>query len=149
MKVILLEDVRGTGKKGDIINASDGYARNYLIPKKLAQPATTANLNAIDKQKRALEHKKETDKANALELKKQFTDLCVKVYARTGEGGKLFGSITNQEIAQALKDQCGIDLDKRKVLLDEPIKKLGQAQCTVRLFADVSTSLKLEILAKE
>lgn len=149
MKVILLQDVRGSGKKGDIINASDGYARNFLFPKKLAQEATAANLNAIERQKAATAHRFEEDKKQALELKKKFADMKVTVSVRAGEGGKLFGAVTNQEVADALKATYGLEIDRRKILLpDGGIKQTGDAVCEVRLFPEISAALKLQVVAK-
>lgn len=150
MKVILLEDVRGSGKKGDIINASDGYARNYLFPKKLAQEATAANLNAIERQKAAATHRRETERQEALELKKKFAAMKVTVRVRAGENGKLFGAVTNQEIADALAAAYGLQIDRRKILLpDGGIKQTGPAQCEVRLFPEISATLKLDVEPKQ
>ena len=149
MKVILLEDVRGSGKKGDIINASDGYARNYLFPKKLAQEATSANLNAIERQKAAASHRFETEKQEALVLKNKFADMKVTVRVRAGENGKLFGTVTNQEVADALEAAYGVKVDRRKILLpDGGIKQTGESQCEVRLFPEISATLKLDVVAK-
>lgn len=149
MKVILLADVRGSGKKGDIINTSDGYARNYLFPKKLAQEATAANLNAIERQKAAQAHRHEEERKQALELKKKFVDMKVAVSVRAGEGGRLFGAVTNQEVADALEAAYGIKVDRRKILLpDGGIKQTGPSQCEVRLFPEISATLKLDVIAK-
>lgn len=149
MKVIFLEDVRGSGKKGDILNVSDGYARNFLFPKKLATEATAQNLNSIEKQKKAVVHKKEQEKQSALELRAKMKDIEVAVAVRAGEGGRLFGSVTNQEIADALKEQHGIDIDRRKIVLENAIKQTGPAQCEIKLFAEVSANLKLNIVERK
>ncbi|MBE5760940.1 MAG: 50S ribosomal protein L9 [Clostridiales bacterium] len=146
MKVVLLADVRGSGKKDDIINVSDGYARNFLFPKKLAAEATPEMLNSLKKQKAAQAHKQDVDKANAQELAKKFADMKVTVPVKCGDNGKLFGAVTNTEIADALKKQYGIDLDKRKIVIDTPIKQLGDAKCVAKLYAEVSATLKLDIV---
>lgn len=148
MDLILLEDVRGTGKKGDIVKVNDGYARNFLLPKKLAQEASAGNLNAIRKQKEAQAHKVEQDRQNAIAIRAQVKTITLQVAARCGDGGRLFGAVTNQEIADALKAQHGIELDKRKIAIPEPIKKLGPTTCELKLFADVSATLKLDIVEK-
>lgn len=148
MKVILLQDVRGSGKKGDVINVSDGYARNFLFPKKLAQEATAENVHAIEKQKSAQAHKKETDRQAALKQKQEISGKTVKVAVRAGENGKLFGAVTGQEVADAIKAQLGLDIDKRKIVLDGAIKQLGPAKCELKLFAEVSAPITLEIVAK-
>ncbi len=146
MKVILLQDVRGTGKKDAIVEVSDGYARNFLFPKKLASEATAQTMNVIRKQRQAAEHKTETDRKAAQELKAKMKDMLVKVPAKCGESGRLFGAVTNQEIADALKAQYGITLDRRKIVITGAIKQLGEAECEVKLFTEVSAQLKLEII---
>ena len=147
MKVILLKDIKGTGKKDQIIEASDGFARNYLFPRKLAIEATGANLNAIETAKSAQSHRKEVEKKEAQELAKKMGEMSVDVYVRAGENGKLYGKVTNQEIADALKAKYGIDVDKRKITVDG-IKNVGPAEAVVKLYPEVSAKLKLNIAAK-
>ena len=147
MKVILLKDIKGTGKKDQIIEASDGYARNYLFPRKLAVEASSANLNAIETAKSAQNHRKEVEKKEAQELAKKMAEMSVDVYVRAGENGKLYGKVTNQEVADALKAKYGIDVDKRKITVDG-IKNVGPAEAVVKLYPEVSAKLKLNIAAK-
>ena len=147
MKVILLKDIKGTGKKDQIIEASDGYARNYLFPRKLAVEASSANLNAIETAKSAQNHRKEVEKKEAQELAKKMADMCVDVAVRAGENGKLFGKVTNQEVADALKAKYAIEVDKRKITVDG-IKNVGPAEAVVKLYPEVSAKLKLNIVAK-
>jgi large subunit ribosomal protein L9 len=149
MKVILLEDVRGSGKKDDIVNVSDGYARNFLFPKKLAVEATAQNMNAIRKQKEALAHKKEEERKEALALRAKMKDMVVTVPVKAGESGRLFGAVTNQEVADALKAQHGIAIDRRKLNIASSIKQTGPAECEAKLFPEISTVLKLNIVARE
>lgn len=148
MKVILLQDIKGTGKKDQIIEASDGFARNYLFPRKLAVEANAANLNSVQNKKKALDHKKEVEKQKALEYAKQLGQKSVTVEVRAGENGRLFGKVTNQEIADALKAQHGIEIDKRKISVDT-IKELGEAVAEVRLYPEVSTKIKLNVVARD
>lgn len=148
MKVILLQDVRGSGKKGELINVSDGYARNFLFPKKLAQEATDQNIGALKREKDAAVRKQELEKAEADRLREELKKLKVDVPVKAGENGRLFGAVTNQEIADALEKQAGIRIDKRRIDIGGAIKQTGEATCTVRLFAGVSVELGLNIIAK-
>ena len=141
MKVILKEDVRGQGKKGQIINVSDGYARNYLFPRKLAIEATAGELNAIKLHDDAVAKKAERDKENARALASKLSSMPVKVSMKAGSTGKLFGSVTPKEIAECLKAQHGADVDSRKIVLDEPIKAYGTYEVKVKLFPDVQGTL--------
>ena len=125
MKVILLSDVKGQGKKGEIVNVSDGYARNFLFPRNLAQEANAQNLNSAQVRQDAAAHKKAVEKKNAEELAAQLADRGVTIQAKCGSTGRLFGAITNAEIAEALSAQTGLDIDKKKVVLQNPIKELG------------------------
>ena len=147
MKVILLKDIKGTGKKDQIIEASDGYARNYLFPRKLAVEASSANLNAIETAKSAQNHRKEVEKKEAQELAKKMADMCVDVAVRAGENCKLFGKVTYQEVADALRAKYAIEVDKRKITVDG-IKNVGPAEAVVKLYPEVSAKLKLNIVAK-
>ena len=125
MKVILQKDVKGTGKAGEIASVNDGYARNFLIPKGLAIPADANNINAALVKKSADKHRLEMQRKRAKELADDMSGITVKVYAKAGENGKLFGSIGVAEIAEALKTQHDIEVDKKKIRLEEPIKSLG------------------------
>lgn len=145
MKVILEKDVKGLGKAGDIANASDGYARNYLIPRGLAVEASSGNLNTIKQQKQAEEKRKSEELAKAEKLKERLEKLTVNIKAKSGEGGRLFGSITNKEIADMLKQQHQITLDKRKISLPEPIKDLGETVVEVKVYPNVAGTLKVKV----
>lgn len=145
MKVILLEDVSGKGKAGDIVNVSDGYARNFLFPKKLAQEATAGNLNAAKQRLAAKEHKKAVDKQNAQDVAKELNGKTVTIKGKRGDGGKLFGAVTAKEIAAALKDQYGYDIDKKKFTVPT-IKELGEYTIPVKLYAEVSTEIKVNVV---
>ena len=145
MKVILLKDIQGTGKKDQIIEASDGFARNYLFPRKLAVEASNANLNAIETAKSAQSHRKEVEKEEAKVLAKKMSDMTVEIAVRAGENGRLFGKVTNQEVADALKAKYGMEVDKRKISIDT-IKEVGDAEAVVKLYPEVSAKLKLKIV---
>lgn len=145
MKVILLKDVKGQGKKGEIVSVSDGYARNYLFPRDLAQEATAQNLNSAQVKQEAAAHKKEMEKKNAQEMAKQLENKGVVIKAKCGSTGRLFGAITNAEIAEALNQQTGLELDKKKVVLANPIKELGEYTITVKLYAGVQATIGLKV----
>ncbi len=146
MKVILNEDVKGKGKKGDIVSVSDGYARNFLFPKKLAREATTENLNAARISKGAQKHKKDVEKQTAADAAEKIRGLTVTVQAKTGGAGRLFGAITAKEVAAALKEEHGIDIDKRKFVMDH-IKEIGEYTVQVKVYAEISSDLK--VIVKE
>ena len=145
MNVILLEDVKGSGKKGDIINSSDGYARNFLLPKKLAIEANQANLTVLKNQKEAIEHKKAVNKDNATKLKERLEAAEIKIQAKSGDNGKLFGAVTSMDIEKAIKEQTKIEVEKRKIVLDEAIKTVGTYDITVKLFEEVSAKIKVTV----
>lgn len=147
MKVILLNDVKGSGKAGDIVDVSDGYARNFLFPKKLAAPANTENINSQQIKNNALVHKQETAKHDAQELAKNISNMPLVIKVKTGENGRLFGSITASEIAEEFMKQYDIQLDKKKIVLKEHIKETGKYEIPVKLFANVSSVLKIEVEA--
>lgn len=149
MKVILLEDLPGTGKKDQIIEVSDGYARNFLLPRKKALEATATQLNAIKTAKAAQVHKRDMERQEALAQAERFKELTVTVPVKAGSAGRLFGAVTSQEVSDALKAQHGIELDKRKVVIADPIKSLGEAKVSVKLYPEISASLKLNIVAAE
>ncbi|KGP76388.1 50S ribosomal protein L9 [Desulfosporosinus sp. Tol-M] len=147
MKVILQADVKGTGKKGQVFEVADGYARNFLFPKKLAIEATAGNIQDI-KHKKALEDlRKGKEKEAAVELAGKLNALMIEVKTKTGEGGRLFGSVTSKEIADVLKNQHGVNVDKRKLELREPIKALGNYEVHVKIHPDVSAKLQVHVVA--
>ena len=146
MKVILLQDVKGSGKAGDVVKVSDGYARNLLIPKGFAIEANDKNMKALKKKKAEEEAQYQADKAAALEVKAQIKEFVIKT--KGGENGKLFGSITSADIAEAVKEQSGADIDKKKIQLDSPIKQVGDFEVPVKLFHEVSAVLKVKTVAE-
>lgn len=148
MKVLLTQDVKGKGKAGDIINANDGYARNFLIPRGLAVAADANNIHAANLKKQADVHRREVARQNARALADEMKGLTVKVYAKAGSG-KLFGSIGAAEIAEALKEQYGIDVDKKRIKLEELIKSLGITDITAHLYEQTDTKFKVEVLPLE
>ena len=145
MKVVLLQDIKGTGKKDQIVEASDGYARNYLIPRKLAKEATAEALNSIEKAKSADKHREAVKRAEAEEKARELKGKVIQLSVRGGDNGKLYGAITNDQIAAALKEQHGIEVDKRKLELEEPIKNAGQATVTLKLMAGISTRMIVNV----
>lgn len=147
MKVILLEDVRGTGKAGDVANVSDGYARNMLIPRGLAVEATAQNIKQLEKKKEAMAKKFAEDKAAALELKKKLEEVTVEVRTKAGKDGKVFGSVTSKDIADAL-NQMGFDIDKKKIQLNSPIKATGMTDVNVKLFTEISGKVKVNVVSE-
>ncbi len=149
MKVLLQQDVKGTGAAGDIVNVSDGYARNFLIPRKLAVPADAGNINAANIRKNAAKHRIEVQRRNAKELASGMSDLTVRVYAKAGEGGRLFGSVTGKEIAEALKEQYDISVDKKKIRIPEPIKQTGLVTVSAHMFEQTDAKFKVEVLPLE
>ncbi|HBU11695.1 MAG TPA: 50S ribosomal protein L9 [Clostridiales bacterium] len=144
MKVILLETVQGKGKTGDIVTVSDGYARNYLFPKKLATEATPQNLNAAKQKIAAAKYKKEVEKENAEEVAKELSGLELHIAAKHGEGGRLFGAVTAKEIAAALKEKAGYDIDKKKFTVPT-IKEVGEYEVGVKVYAEISTKIKVVV----
>ena len=145
MKVILLQDVKGTGKKDQIVEASDGFARNYLIPRKMAREATSEAINAIEKSKSADKHREDVRRAEAEERSRKLKGKVVQLTVRGGENGKLYGAVTNDQIAEALKQQHGIEIEKRKIEMEEPIKTAGQSFVTLKLMAGVSTRMIVNV----
>ncbi len=147
MKVILQADVKGTGKKGQVFEVADGFARNFLFPKKLAIEATTGNIKDIAHKKELEDRRKGKEKEAAVELAGKLNALLIEVKTKTGEGGRLFGSVTSKEIADALKKQHGVEVDKRKLELKEPIKALGNYEVLVKIRSDVIATLKVHVFA--
>ncbi len=145
MKVILTQDVRGQGKRGQMIEVSDGYARNFLLPRKLAQEATADNINTMRMNDKATQERQAKERAEALELRNHMKDMTVVVTAKGGGAGRLFGSVTNTEVSEALAKQAGIQLDKRKIILDEPIKSVGVYTVKCKLGYEINAELKIEV----
>lgn len=146
MEVILLQDVKSLGKKGELVKVNEGYARNYILPKKLGIEANNKNLNDLKLQKANEEKiRKETLEA-AKKLAVEISDKSVTVSVKTGEGGRIFGSISTKEIAKAVKDQLGMDIDKKKMILDVPVKALGVYNLTIKLHKDVTARLAVKVV---
>ena len=150
MKVILMKDIKGTGKKDQILEISDGYARNYLLPRKLAREATAEALNSVERAKSADKHREEVKRQEAEKMARDLKGKVVQLSVRGGETGKIYGSVTNDQIAAAMKEQLGIEVDKRKIEVEEPIKNAGQAFFNLKLMAGISTRLivNVKIIAK-
>ena len=145
MKVILLQDVKGKGKKGQMLEVSDGYARNFMLPKKMAIEATPDAINTMRMNDKATQERIAKEKAEALALSKQLRELTLVVTAKGGGAGRLFGSVTNQEIADALKAKAGITLDKRKIVIADTIKSVGTYTVTCKLGYEISAPLTVKI----
>ncbi|MDR7869788.1 MAG: 50S ribosomal protein L9 [Tissierellaceae bacterium] len=145
MKVILLEDVKGLGKKGDLINSKTGYARNFLFPKELAVEATPANLKKWEEEMKDKEAKLKKEKEEALKLKETIEKITVELKGKGGEGGRLFGSITSKDIAERLKKQHKLDIDKKKIELKENIKSAGETNVDIRVYPEITASLKVNV----
>ncbi len=148
MIVILNRDVKGTGKAGEVVKVSDGYARNMLLPKGYATEATEGNIRSLEKQKAIAAEKKAEEKAAAQALAEKLKDVTVKIPAKAGENGKVFGSITSKDIAEKLQEQYKITVDKKKIQLDGPIKQTGSVTVDVKLYPEVSGKLNVEITAQ-
>ena len=146
MKVILTQDVRGQGKRGQMIEVSDGYARNFLLPRKLAQEATADNINTMRMNDKATQERQAKERAEALELRNRMKDMTVVVTAKGGGAGRLFGSVTNTEVSEALAKQAGIQLDKRKIVLADNIKNVGTYTVTCKLGYEISAPLTVKIV---
>ena len=149
MKVILLKDVKGTGKKNEVKEVSDGYARNYLLPKKLAVPADNTNMKELNEKNKSKELKAKKEYEAAVELGKKMEELNVVIYAKAGDGGRLFGSITSKDIAEQIKKQHNIEVDKRKITLDEPIRVLGSRFVDIKIHQKVTTKLRVDVKEKQ
>ena len=149
MKVVLLADVKGSGKKGELVNVSDGYARNFLFPKKLAKEANAQALNELKnaEESRAFKIKQETEAAQASADK--INGKSVSILAKAGQGGKLFGSVTAKEIAEAIKKQYGVDVDKRKMDTKGDMKAFGTYECEVKLYSGITATVKAVVTEKE
>lgn len=143
MKVILQQDVKGQGKRGQLVNVSDGYARNFLLPKKLAVPANADNMNKMIMQDKAKKAQMEAEKAEAQATAEKLKELMVKIPAKAGAGGRLFGAVTTKEISDALKAQHNVDIPKQKLVLDDPIKAFGTYQVKARLGYEISGTVNV------
>ena len=145
MKVILMQDVKGKGKKGQMIEVSDGYARNYMLPRKIAVEATADAVNTMRMNDKAAAEKAAKERAEAMETSKKLREMTLVVTAKGGGAGRLFGSVTNQEIADALKAKSGIALDKRKIVIADPIKSVGTYTVTCKLGYEINAPLTVKI----
>ena len=145
MKVILNKDIQGVGKKGEIINASDGYARNYLFPRNLALEASEGNLATLKEKKDSQKYKKDSLQQVAREFAKKLSGITVLFKVKTGESKRLFGSITSKDISDEIKKQFGFDIDKKKIVLDEAIKSTGVYNIEIKVYPEISAKLKVEV----
>ena len=145
MKVILQQDVRGQGKKGQMVEVSDGYARNFLLPRKLAVLATAENVNTMKQQEKARKAQEAAEKAQAQATAKQLEGLMVKIPAKAGEGGRLFGAVTAKEVSEALSAQHGVNIPKTRLVLDEPIKACGGYQIEAKLGYEVTGTVNVMV----
>jgi len=143
MKVILLQEVKGTGKTGEVVTVSDGYARNLLIPRGMAKEATAANIRELERIKAANAARRAENLESAQEIAKKLAMLRVTVKSKGGEGGRLFGSITSKDISDALNEQHDIEVDKKKFILDAPIKQAGEHVVEIKLFTDITAKLRV------
>ena len=145
MKVILVKDVKGLGEKESLVNVSDGYARNYLIPKGLACQSNQKNLNVMKAKNKAMEAKKEKEIEEAKALADKLNQSSITIKAKAGENGKLFGSITSKDISEKIKSMHNLDIDKRKIVLDEPLKSMGEFSIEIKIYPEISSKLKVYI----
>jgi len=145
MKVILREDVKNLGHMGEVVNVSDGYARNFLLPKKFAVEANTKNLKEFEHNKKVIAERATKIKDSVKSAAEKLSAVCLTIKAKTGEDDKLFGSVTNMNIAEALTAE-GYDIDKKKIVMDEPIKRLGEYSVTIKLHPEISTQIKVQVV---
>ena len=148
MKVILKADIKGVGKKDEVINASDGYARNYLLPKKLAVEANAENMSKLNNKKESANYKKDQEKQNAEELAKKLKGIMLKIKVKAGENGKIFGGVTSKEISENLKTQYNFAVDKKKIELKDTIKTLGSFNVSIKLFEGITANLRIEVISE-
>ncbi|MDK2888613.1 MAG: large subunit ribosomal protein [Thermoanaerobacter sp.] len=149
MKVILLEDVKNLGTRGSVVNVSDGYARNYLLPRRLAVEATPARMKELAQRKAIEDRKREEAEAQARELAARLNGLTVQVKVKVGEGGRLFGAINTRDIAENLEQQHNITVDKKKIMLKEPIKQLGEQVLVVKLHPNVQAQIRVAVVPED
>ena len=145
MKVILLDNIKGVGKKDEIINASDGYARNFLFPKKLAVEANNENMSKLKAKKQSEQYKKDVNKENAEKIAKKLDDITLTIKVKAGENGKIFGGITAKEISQELKSKQNMDIDKKKIVLKETIKNIGRFSVDIKFGEGINAKLTVDI----
>ena len=148
MKVILKDNIKGVGKKNEVINASDGYARNFLFPKNLAVEATPENMQKLNSQNQAKQYRKDQEKEQAQEIAKKLETLTVEMKVQAGENGKIFGSVSSKEISESLEKQYKIIIDKKKIEIKEPIKVLGTRTIEARLFEGVIGKIKINVVSQ-
>lgn len=146
MKVILLQDIKGVGKKDQVINANDGYARNYLFPKKLAVEANVGNLTNLKSKQDSNQYRKDLQKEEAIKIADKLKGLNVQIKVKAGENGKIFGGVTSKEISENLKTQHGIEIEKKKIILTETIKTLGTVNVDIKLYEGVTAKLKVQVV---
>ena len=145
MIVILKRDVKGTGKAGDVVKVSDGYARNMLLPKGLAEEATKNNVHTLEKAKEKREEEEKQARAAAEKQAEEMKNMHVVIQTKAGDGGKLFGSITTKDISDALKEQYKLSIDKRKIVLDQPIKEVGVKRVKIKVYPEVTATIAVEV----
>lgn len=148
MKVILLQDIKGVGKKDDVIQASDGYARNFLLPRKMAVEANAENMTKLKGKKDSQNHKKELEKEEAQKIQKKLEKILLKIKVKAGENGKVFGGVTAKEISENLKEQYQIEVDKKKIDLKETIKTIGTQKVSIKLYEGIMGELRVDVLAE-
>lgn len=148
MKVILLADVKGQGKKNDVIEVSDGYGKNFLIPRKLAKVADAQSLNDVKVKEAAKQYRIETEKKEARELAERLTAVLVKIPTSGGADGRLYGSVTSKDIVERLKADTGIEIDKRKLVLSDPIKAYGKYEVEVKLYTEITGKINVLVCEK-
>ena len=147
MKVILTQDIKGVGKKDEVINANDGYARNFLLPRKMAVEANSQNMSLLQGRKDSANFKKEQEKENAIKIQEKLSKIALRIKVKAGENGKIFGSITSKEIATELKNQYSIEIDKKKIVLKDSIKEIGAFNIEIKLYEGIIGKLKIDIIA--
>ena len=147
MKVILKEDIKGVGKKNEIINSSDGYARNFLLPKNKAVEANAENMSKLQAQKNATQYKKDVEKEEAKKVADKMSKIMIKIKVKAGENGKIFGGVSAKEIAENLETQHSIKVDKKKIELKEPIKTLGMHNVDIKLYDGVIGKVKIDVIS--
>lgn len=149
MKVVLLQDVKALGKKGELVNTSDGYARNFLFPKKLAKEANSQAMNELKNAEESKAFKIKTDTENAQKTAGLLKDKTIKIQAKAGQGGKLFGKVTAKEVSEHLKSQFGVDVDKRKIVIDGDIKAFGVYKAEIKLYTGVSAKISIQVIEQQ
>ena len=148
MKVILKDNIKGVGKKNEVINASDGYARNFLFPKNLAVEATPENMQKLNSQNQAKQYRKDQEKEQAQEIAKKLEKITVEIKVQAGENGKIFGSVSSKEVSESLEKQYKIVIDKKKIEIKEPIKVLGTRTIEARLFEGVIGKIRINVVSQ-